>query len=251
MHNQLQQVDLNCDMGEGMLSDADIMPFISSTNIACGFHAGDEAIMKRTIELAIQHKVSIGAHPGYNDKQNFGRTAQHLTDEQYYDLIIQQLEIIDNICIRSGTRLHHVKPHGALYNTSAKDKTVAAIIAKAVKNFNSDLLLFGLSNSFSISEAKAIGLKTVNEVFADRTYQDNGSLTPRSDENALITDTSLAIEQVLQMITTQSVTSINKNKIAINAGSICLHGDGAHAVDFVKQIHSTLVKNAISIKTPQ
>src|SRR5258708_1504031 len=173
-------IDINCDMGEGVGNDAEIMSFISSANIACGFHAGDEETMKQTIELCIENNVAIGAHPSFYDRKNFGRTDMHLSADEIYDITILQLRAIDKISNKQGEKLSHVKPHGALYNMSAKSQEIAAVIAKAVKDFDEELILFGLSGSYSIMQAKALDLKTASEAFADRTYQDDGSLTPRS-----------------------------------------------------------------------
>lgn len=233
-------IDLNCDMGEGMQNDADIMPFISSANIACGFHAGEETIIRQTIQLAIQHKVAIGAHPGFADKANFGRTEITLSQMGYYDLVIDQLQIFKKAVNELGAKFHHVKPHGALYNMAARDQSLAHIIAQAVYDFDPSLLLYGLSGSHSISEAKAVGLQTCSEVFADRTYQNDGSLTPRNQHNAMLTNEQECIQQVLQMITQQKVKSIEGKEVNIIAETICLHGDGAHAASFAACIHQTL-----------
>ncbi|HLY70758.1 MAG TPA: 5-oxoprolinase subunit PxpA, partial [Puia sp.] len=172
-------IDLNCDLGEGSGNDAEIMPFISSANIACGYHASDEKMMFETIGLAMQNNVAIGAHPSFKDKENFGRKEYILGMDEYYELIINQLEKIRKIAVQCSARLHHVKPHGALYNLSARQQPVAAIIAKAVYDFDNKIIVYGLSQSHSVSEAEKLGLKTANEIFADRTYQDDGSLTPR------------------------------------------------------------------------
>jgi 5-oxoprolinase (ATP-hydrolysing) subunit A len=241
-------IDLNCDMGEGMENDAFIMPFISSANIACGYHAGDNDIMKRTIGLSVKHGVAIGAHPGFADKENFGRTEQHLSNEAYYDLVSKQLAIIQKFIDEAGATLHHVKPHGALYNMSAKDPILANIIAAAVKDHNPSLKLYGLSNSYSITEAEKTGLQAVSEVFADRTYTDEGNLTPRNQPNALISSEQQSLQQVLQMIRQQRVTSTGNKTVPVKAGTICIHGDGAHAVSFAHLIFTTLKENNIVIK---
>lgn len=248
--NHTETIDLNCDMGEGMLTDADIMPFISSANIACGYHAGDEDTMKRTIDLCLHYNVTIGAHPGFQDKENFGRFNQQLTDQELYNTISEQLHILLNFCKEVGAKLHHVKPHGALYNMAAKNQHMSGILAKAVYEFDPSLLYYGLSNSFMITEAKHMGLRTVNEVFADRTYQLDGSLTPRSEKNALIEDTDAALAQVMQMIQVNTVKTIQGKEISLHPQTICLHGDGAHAVDFAKVIHQTLKNNSIHIQSP-
>ena len=235
-------------MGEGMGSDAAIMPFISSANIACGFHAGDEETMKETIGLCIRHQVAIGAHPSFYDRKNFGRTETNLSADEIYDIIILQLRTIDKIAAAQGEKLSHVKPHGALYNLSAKNQEIAAAIARAVKDFDEGLILLGLSGSYSIMQAKAFGLKTASETFADRTYREDGSLTPRSQSNALIADSNKAVEQALQMIKEKTVTTVTGKEIHIVAETICIHGDGEHAVEFAKAIHEALKKENIEMK---
>jgi len=199
-------IDLNCDMGEGMSNDAALMQFISSANIACGFHAGDEDTMKRTVELALHHDVAIGAHPGFADKENFGRREMKLSEDEVRNLISEQIFALKKITDSFQTSIHHVKPHGALYNMAAREKSLAHTIAGAVKDLDANFILYGLSGSHSISEAKSIGLKTAGEVFADRTYQNDGSLTPRSRTNALIEDETKCVQQVLQMVKSNSVT---------------------------------------------
>ncbi|MBK8089206.1 MAG: LamB/YcsF family protein [Chitinophagaceae bacterium] len=242
------QVDLNCDLGEGMQTDDQIIPLITSANIACGFHAGDIDTMKRTIDLCLLHHVAIGAHPSWPDKENFGRREMQLPLTELYTIIIEQLNIISTVAKEQGVKLHHVKPHGALYNQSAKDSLIASTIAKAVKDFDPSLILFGLSGSHSITEAKKQGLKTASEVFADRSYQDDGSLTSRSQPNALIEDESKAVDQALQMITQQTVTTITGKTIPIIADTICLHGDGLNAVDVCKFLRLSLEQNQILIE---
>jgi UPF0271 protein len=242
-------IDINCDMGEGIGNDGAIMPFISSANIACGYHAGNEETIKETIEIAVKNSVAIGAHPSFFDRENFGRTEMHLSFDEVYDLVFLQLRTIDKLIKEKNKSLHHVKPHGALYNMSAKDPKVAKAIAQAVKDFNDELVLFGLSRSASIEQAKIINLKTANEVFADRTYQDDGSLTPRSKDNALIEDVNKSVKQTLQMIKEKTVTSLNGKIIPIIADTICIHGDGKHAVEFAKAVHESLRKENVEIKT--
>lgn len=241
-------IDINCDMGEGMLNDADIMPFVSSANIACGFHAGDEAIMASTVALALTHKVAIGAHPGFADKVNFGRQTMTLSQKGYYDLIKDQLQIFKKATDQLGATIHHVKPHGALYNQAANDSHIAQTIAQAIYDFDASLILYGLSGSHSIKEAQKMGLATCSEVFADRTYQNDGSLTNRNNANALIQNEQACLHQVLQMIQQQTVTSIEHENISIVAETICLHGDGENAFAFAKLIHQTLQSHQIIIR---
>ncbi len=242
-------VDLNCDMGEGIGNDAAIMPFISSANIACGYHAGDADTMKHTIELAQKNNISIGAHTGFRDKENFGRTEQNLSTEALYELISEQLYIFNKHSDELGASITHVKPHGALYNMAAVNKEMSAIIAKAIKDFDESLFVYGKSGSFLISEAKIIGLKTASEVFADRTYQDDGSLTSRKESGALIESVDISIEQVLQMVLHKKVKTITGKEIFMEAETICIHGDGKNAVSFARSINQSLKEKGILIQS--
>ncbi len=235
-------IDLNCDMGEGIGNDELIIPFISSANIACGYHAGNSATIMQTMEACLKHNVSVGAHVSFLDRKNFGRNELQLSGSELYDLVTQQLYLFYEIAEELGIKPAHIKPHGALYNMSAKDPYISAMIASAIKEFDSSLVLFGLSGSHSVSEAKTIGLRTVSEVFADRTYQDDGSLTPRSESGALIEDTNEAIQQVLEMINERTVTTVSGKKIPIVAETVCIHGDGEHAVEFAKASHDAINK---------
>lgn len=241
-------IDLNCDMGEGIGNEEALMPYISSANIACGYHAGSNASMKRIVELCMQYNVAIGAHPSFPDKENFGRTEMQLPLNDIYDIVTQQLKVLNEIAFVKGATLHHVKPHGALYNMAARQKDIAVTIAKAVKDCNPLLIYYGLSGSVMIEAAKQEGLCTASEVFADRTYQTDGSLTPRTLPNALITDTAVAIRQVQQIINSQSVMSINGVTISLQANTVCLHGDGIHAVEFAKALYTDLQQSGITIK---
>ena len=231
-------IDLNCDMGEGMPNDALIMPFISSANIACGFHAGNEAIMQQTIELALQHNVAIGAHPSFPDKENFGRTNMHFSAEQVNAMVKEQIETLAKIASKNNCKLHHVKPHGSLYNMAAKDEGLSTAICKAINETDSSLLVYALSGSKLINVAQAMGLQACNEVFADRTYQADGSLTPRSQPNALLLSKEAAAQQALQILQHGTVVTTNGETINLKADTICIHGDGAFAVEFAKIIHS-------------
>lgn len=242
-------IDINCDMGEGVGNDDAIMPFISSANIACGFHAGDEDTMRKTVESAIKNNVAIGAHPSFFDKKNFGRTEMNLAGDEIYDLVLLQLRTIDKIIKEKDAKLHHVKPHGALYNMSAKNSHIAQAVAQAVKDFDENLVLFGLSGSVSISVAEEMNLKTASEVFADRTYKDDGSLTPRSEVGALVADEEELLRQLLQMIQEKTVTTVSGKRIPIVADTVCIHGDGKHAVQFAETINEQLRAKGIKIKS--
>lgn len=245
-----ESIDINCDLGEGCGNDAELMKYISSANIACGGHAGNLQMMRRTVELAIANNVAIGAHPGYADQQNFGRIAIDLNPDEIFDTVANQIQKLQEVGNDLGAAVVHVKPHGALYNLSAKDPTVAAAVAEAVKAADADMILFGLSGSHSITEAKRIGLRTASEAFADRTYQNDGSLTPRTEVNALIRDPATSIEQVLDMIRYGRVRTTEAVMIQITAETICIHGDATHAVDFARSIKSALAENAIAIEKP-
>jgi 5-oxoprolinase (ATP-hydrolysing) subunit A len=240
--------DLNCDMGEGIGNDEAIMPFITSANIACGYHAGDEATMQQTVLLAKKFNVAIGAHPSFLDRENFGRTEMQTTPDEVYNLVTVQIKGLEKVAVQNNATLHHVKPHGALYNMAAKDSSLARAIVHAVQDCNPNLILYGLSGSFLISEAEALGLQTASEVFADRTYSNNGSLTPRSQPNAVIEDEETAIQQVLQMVKTKTVTTVSKKEIPMLAQTICLHGDGKHAVAFAQKINKALKEEGLVLQ---
>jgi UPF0271 protein len=243
-------IDLNCDLGEGFPTDADLMPLISSANIACGFHAGDADTIRRTIGLALLHNVAIGAHPGFADKANFGRTTMALTPEQVYQLVQAQLALFSTIAQEEGAVVRHVKPHGALYNAAAQSLEWANAIAEAVRDFDSNLILFGLSGSVSIQAAHALGLQTANEVFADRSYEADGTLTPRHLSHALIQDTDQCIAQVLGLLEKGLVVTPEGQRIRLQADTICLHGDGLHAISFAKAIRHALSEKKFVIQSP-
>jgi UPF0271 protein len=220
-------MQINCDLGEGVGNDAELMPYIDEANIACGFHAGDAFTMRETVALCIQHGVKIGAHPSYLDRENFGRKEIELSPEEIYLLVRKQVETLKKITDQARAKLNHVKPHGALYNTSAKNPAVAQAIAKAVKDVDPSLILFGLKNSHSIAAAKNLGLTSAEEAFVDRKYENDGSLTPRSQPGA-------CFESVAQVL-----TQVQKMK----ADTWCIHGDGPHALEFAKALQE--------FKTPQ
>jgi UPF0271 protein len=244
-----QWVDLNCDLGEGCTTDEAIMPFISSANIACGFHAGDEATINKTLSLAKAFQVAVGAHPSYPDRENFGRKEMDLPVHEIMSLVIEQVRLVESLAAATGLTLHHVKPHGALYNKAAKDEATAIAIAEAVYSIDPSLILFGLANSESGKAAKKLGLPFYNEVFADRTYTDQGQLTPRTEANAMITNDEEAIQQVMQMLQEETVTSTNGKIISIQADTICIHGDGEHAVSFAKHINKMIKSSNIKISS--
>jgi UPF0271 protein len=230
--------------------DEDLMQFVSSVNIACGFHGGDPSVMRKTVAHAVKRKMAIGAHPGYPDLQGFGRREMRLSPEEVYDLVLYQIGSLMTFVKAAGAVLRHVKPHGALYNTAAKDKSIAAAIANAVRDADANLILVGLSGSHLIDEGKAAGLKTASEVFSDRTYQEDGSLTPRSSPNALHTNAGVAASQVLQMVKYQEVIAVSGKRVPVKADTVCIHGDGTQALSFAKAIVTILTQNNVLITSP-
>jgi UPF0271 protein len=237
-------------MGEGMLNDASLMPFISSANIACGYHAGNEDIIKRTIELALKNNVAIGAHPSYNDRENFGRLSQSIALVELAELISDQISLFERITTQMGCKIHHVKLHGALYNDCAIDALSSKIVAQTIQAIDPSIMLYGLSGSHTIKEARAIGLRSVQEVFADRTYQANGQLTPRYLDHALITDPIESAKQVLSMVLDQELKADDGTMIAVYAETVCIHGDHEAAVEIAKNLFNTLQQYKIEIKQP-
>ena len=244
----MPSIDINCDLGEGMPNDASIMPFISSANIACGFHAGDEKTIRNTIRLAIKNRLAVGAHPGFADKENFGRVEIMLPMHEYYALVMEQLVLFKEIADQEGVPVHHIKPHGALYNLAVKNEMVATEIAKAVHDFDPSLIYYALSNSAMLRIAEDMGLRTASEVFADRTYQDDGTLTPRVQRNAMLTDSEMAAKQVLMMAKEKTVMTSSGKSIQVKADTICIHGDLPQAYSFAKAICKSLKENKIDVK---
>ncbi|ASS90050.1 5-oxoprolinase subunit PxpA [Aeribacillus pallidus] len=250
----MYRVDLNCDMGESfgvyrIGNDEEILNYVTSANIACGFHASDPSTMRRTVHMALEKGVSIGAHPGLPDLIGFGRRNMAITPEEAYDLIVYQVGALYAFVKAAGGKMQHVKPHGALYNMAAKDQALAEAIAKAVYDIDPTLVLFGLAGSELIKAGERVGLKTANEVFADRTYQQDGSLTPRREPNALINNEQEAIRQVIRMVKEGKVRSQQGVDVNIQADTICIHGDGPHALTFAKKIREDLTESGIVVQS--
>ncbi|EGT5660998.1 5-oxoprolinase subunit PxpA [Cronobacter dublinensis] len=241
------KIDLNADLGEGCGNDALLMPLISSANIACGFHAGDAQTMRESVRLALAHGVAIGAHPGFADRENFGRTAMQLPPETIYAETLYQVGALAAIARAEGGRLTHVKPHGMLYNQAAKDAALADAIARAVKDFDAALLLVGLAGSELIRAGARHQLVTREEVFADRGYLADGSLVPRSEPGALIEDDDEAVSRTLSMVLEGRVRSREGAWAAVNAQTVCLHGDGAHALAFARRLRDAFDARQIPI----
>ncbi|WP_205502374.1 LamB/YcsF family protein [Rufibacter psychrotolerans] len=249
-------VDLNCDMGESygayrLGQDEAILPYVTSANVACGFHAGDPLVMEKTVRAALEHGVAIGAHPGLPDLVGFGRREMAISPQEAYALTVYQIGALAAFVTAQGGTLHHVKPHGALYNMAAVNAPLAEAIAEAIYKVNPQLLLYGLAGSELIRAGEKLGLQTAQEVFADRTYQPDGTLTPRTQPNALITDSQTALRQVIRMVKEGKVVSQQGTEVAIKADTVCLHGDGAHALPFARQIRDALRQEGIQVSAVQ
>ncbi|WP_172371752.1 LamB/YcsF family protein [Sporosarcina jiandibaonis] len=246
------KVDLNCDLGESfgrykLGEQQEILKYVSSANIACGFHAGDPTVMRETVKLAIENGVKVGAHPGLPDLNGFGRRDMAITAQEGYDMVVYQIGALQGFLTRYNETMQHVKPHGALYQMASRDSKLAEAIAQAIYDVSPSLVLFGLAGSELTKAGEKIGLRTAHEVFADRTYQADGSLTSRSQQDALITDQEHAVAQVLKMVTEGKVRSQQNTEVSLQADTICIHGDGAHALDFAKYIKETLENNQINV----
>ena len=238
-----RSIDLNCDLGEGAPHDAELMALITSANIACGAHAGDLATMKATMALARKHGVAAGAHPGFADRDNFGRTERCLPAGEVSELVRSQIE-----ALRKFGAVRHVKPHGALYNLAARDRGVAAAVVDGILAVDARLRLYALAGSELVRVARGKGLVVAEEVFADRTYQRDGSLTPRSRSDALMGDTGAAVAQVLRMVKEGVVRATDGTEVAIAAETVCLHGDGEHAVEFAEKLRAELLAAGIEVR---
>ena len=253
---QPYSVDLNCDMGESfgtwtLGNDAAILPFVTSANIACGFHAGDPAVMKATVRAALRENVAIGAHPGLPDLAGFGRRDLAISAEEAFDMTVYQLGALAAMVKAEGGQLQHLKPHGALYNMAATQPALAEAIAEAVYKVQPELTLYGLAGSELTKAGEKIGLKTAHEVFADRTYQANGTLTARRQPDALITSADVAIAQVMRMVQNGLVRTQQGQEVAIRADTVCLHGDGAHALEFAQRLNAALRQAGVQLQAGQ
>lgn len=248
----MYQVDLNCDLGESFGAytigmDAQVIPYISSANVACGYHASDPVVMAKTVQMAKKAGVAVGAHPGFPDLMGFGRRNMNVSPADAKAYVMYQIGALDAFCKANGMEMQHVKPHGALYNMAGKDYKLAKAICEGIKEINPDLILLGLSGSQMILAAEEIGLPCAREVFADRAYEEDGSLVARTKEGAMITDEDLAVSRVIRMIKEGKVESITGKDIPIEAHSVCVHGDGEKALAFVQKIRKALEAEGIEI----
>ena len=246
----VQQIDINCDMGESfgnfkMGNDEAIFPYITSSNIACGFHAGDPLHMQRTIQLAIAHEVQIGAHPGYPDLAGFGRRKMNFQKGELKAIIKYQIAAIKGVTESLGAQLKYVKPHGALYNTMVNSELESLEVVKAIREIDENLALMCLAGSLTEEIAKANALRFIAEAFADRRYEADGKLMSRSKAGAVIHNANLAASQVIAIVKNNTITTANGNEITINAQSVCIHGDNKSAVEILQAIDRLLLENNI------
>ena len=248
-------VDLNCDLGESfgawsMGADATVLGHVSSANVACGFHAGDPRVMHGTVQAALERGVAVGAHPSLPDLQGFGRRVMHISPQEAYDLVLYQTGALAAFCHALGGRLRHVKAHGALYNMAARDAMLAEAIAHAVRDFDPSLVLFGLAGSELVRAGRDAGLVVANEVFADRTYQPDGSLTARTQPNAVIHELQDALVQVECMLLEGSVRAVDGTRVAVEPDTICIHGDQPGAAEFARELRALLSRLGITVRAP-
>ena len=244
----MSRIDLNCDLGEGGSHDAELMPLITSANIACGIHAGDVDTMRAAVNLARHCGVAIGAHPSLNDRANFGRKEMKVTYREAHLYVLTQTKLLQIIAKQCGVKVGHVKPHGALYNMAARDSELADAIACAVREVDPSLILYGLAGSCLLEAGKVHGLQVASEVFADRTYQPDRSLTPRTQPDAVITDEETAVMQGLRMVRDGMVRTTDGSDVSIQADTVCVHGDGANPVEFALKLHVKLKAEGFWLK---
>lgn len=250
----MKKVNLNCDLGESFGNyvigmDEQVIPYICSANVACGFHASDPVVMDKTVLLAAENKVEVGAHPGFPDLVGFGRRNMDIPADEVKRLVLYQIGALDAFCRVHNITMSHVKPHGALYNMAAKDKKLSAAICEGIYEYNPNLILLGLYQSEMITAAKQIGLSCVNEVFADRAYEEDGTLVSRKKQGAVITEEEEIVNRVLRMVKEGTVVAHNGVIIPIAAESICVHGDNPKAIELVKKIKEVLTKEGVVLSS--
>ena len=250
----MKTIDINCDMGESygawtMGADAEVMPHISSANVACGFHGGDPATIRKTVRLAVDHGVAIGAHPSLPDIQGFGRRAMKISPQDMYDLVVYQAGAVEGFARAAGTKLHHIKCHGALYNMAAMDEGLSEAMARAARDLG-NVMIYALSNSRMMSMVKKLGVPVAGEVFADRGYSDDGTLAPRDKPGGMIEDAAKSVKQALAMVEEGYVTSLSGKRVPVAADTMCLHGDQPGAAAFARAIRQAFSERSISVAAP-
>ena len=246
------EININCDLGEKSKHhsnkyDPDLLNIVNSANIACGYHAGDNESMNQVVEISKKNGVSIGAHPSFNDPENFGRKRHNLSSGEITKLIIDQINILSNIANASGIKVTHVKPHGALNNMACEDYELAKIISDSIIQVNKDLIFLVPTGSQMERAGKKLGMKIAAEIFADRNYEDNGNLVSRSKSNAMITDPEIAKKHVIKMVENQALNCYSGKQIPCEIDSVCVHGDGQSAVNTAKQIREGLIKAGVTL----
>ena len=246
------EININCDLGESSKfcsteNDPLLLKIINSANIACGYHAGDKPTMEKTIKISKENSVSIGAHPSFNDPENFGRKRLNLPSGEISKLIIDQINVLSNIASNSGIKVTHVKPHGALNNMACEDYELAKIISDSIIQVNKDLIFLVPTGSQMENAGKKLGMKIATEIFADRNYEDNGNLVSRSKSNAMITDPEIAKKHVIKMVENQALNCYSGKQIPCEIDSVCVHGDGQSAVKTAKQIREGLIKAGVTL----
>jgi UPF0271 protein len=247
-------IDLNCDMGESygawtMGADAEVMPFITSANVACGFHGGDPATIRKTVRLAVDHGVAIGAHPSLPDLQGFGRRAMKISPQDMYDLVVYQAGAVEAFARAAGSRLHHVKCHGALYNMAANDEALSEGMARAARDLGG-VMLYVLSNSKMMETARRLGVPVAGEVFPDRGYSDDGTLAPRDRPGGMVEDAGAAVKRAIAMVQEGYVTSLSGKRVSVSADTLCLHGDQPGAAAFARAIRAAFADRGIALAAP-
>ena len=248
------KIDLNCDLGESFGNykigmDEEVIKYVSSANIACGFHASDPLVMEKTVLMAKNAGVAVGAHPGFPDLVGFGRRNMNVSVPELKAMVLYQLGALDAFCRKNKIKMQHVKPHGAMYNMAAKDEKLALAIAEAVAEYDSSLILLGLSGSQMLAVAQKVGLPFKKEVFADRAYEEDGSLVARTKPGAMIEDENQAIERLITMIRYGKVRAITGKEISVEPDSVCVHGDNPKALDFVIRIKNRLTEEGITVES--
>ena len=242
------RIDLNSDLGEGAGNDAELLTLVTSANVACGLHAGDASTMRRTVTTASANGVAVGAHPGFGDRDGFGRREIALAPDEIFDLVVYQVAALSGFTGAAGIAMQHVKPHGALYNMAATDPAVADAIAKAVATVDRHLILFGLAGSELIRAGERAGLRTAAEGFADRGYEPDGTLTPRAAASGVVGDLDRAVGQAVRLATREPITTRTGEEIDINCDTICIHGDTPGAIGFARAIRGALEKAGVTVK---
>lgn len=248
------RIDLNSDLGESfgtwqLGDDGALMPVITSANVACGFHAGDPGVMRRTVELALAHGVAVGAHPGFQDLAGFGRREMRCSPREVEDLVVYQVGALAAIAAAQGVRLQHVKAHGALYNMACADENLAAAIARAAASIDRELVLFGLPGSALLQEGRKSGLRVAAEVFADRAYLTNGSLAPRSQPGSVIHDSDTVVARAVRMARERTVVTVEGDTIPLEADTLCVHGDTPGAAGLARAIRTALEASGIQVQS--